>query len=141
MAVSESISKNFNVVVYDSANRQTATTGLPRTLQPYLSADTDVDIHLCVNRATGFTLIELKIAIAIAAVILGMGIPSMTSVVKDQRLSSALSVSMAATASTNSNVFGAYTANHLRFRPDESSSWKAGRVYICDDRGNVHARA
>ena len=149
---------------------------------------------MSINRATGFTLIELLIAIAIAAVILGMGVPSLTSVVKDQRLSNALStvaravylarsesaksgdsvtlcaratdtqcgtdwnngllvfrdssftdsetqavrdpadailrivepysssVSMAATASTSGNVSGAFTANHLRFRPDGSSS-------------------
>ena len=42
------------------------------------------------ERSTGFTLIELLIAVAIAAVILGIGVPAMSTVIKNQRLSNTM---------------------------------------------------
>ncbi|WP_269321146.1 GspH/FimT family pseudopilin [Guyparkeria halophila] len=40
------------------------------------------------NKSTGFSLIELMVVVALAAILLGIGIPSFTNTIKDNRLTS-----------------------------------------------------
>ena len=48
---------------------------------------------------------------------------------------------LSAVASTDRTAAGAYTPSYVRFKPDGSANWKNGTIYVCDGRGNTHARA
>lgn len=161
----------------------------------------------------GFTLLEMLIALAVAAILLGIAAPSIQSVIQNQRLQSTLGpvslgvftarseaaksgntitacarasdtqcgtdwnngllifrdgvvvrdeaqavrdatdeilrivpphghdIALTAVASTDRTAAGAYTPAYVRFEPDGRANWKNGTVYVCDERGNTHARA
>ena len=43
----------------------------------------------CMNRQSGFTLVELMVTIAIAAILLGLGVPSFRTLIENNRIAAA----------------------------------------------------
>ena len=78
---------------------------------------TNLELHLPPRTQRGFTLIELMIVVAVATVLLGFGIPSMTALLNSNKL----------TAASNSLLSSMRLARSEAFK-------RGGRVVLCKSR-------
>ncbi|MDE1464091.1 GspH/FimT family pseudopilin [Spartinivicinus poritis] len=96
-----------------------------------------------IKKTTGFTLIELMVTIAVLAIIAGIGIPSMSNFIDNNRMNSAkdrlaaaisLARSDAITNNTITFICGLKTADASEC--SDTGEWKFGWMVFSDKNGN-----
>ncbi|WP_163836215.1 GspH/FimT family pseudopilin [Spartinivicinus ruber] len=96
-----------------------------------------------IKKTTGFTLIELMVTIAVLAIIAGIGIPSMSNFIDNNRMNSAkdrlaaaisLARSNAITNNTKTIICGLKTANASEC--SDTGEWRFGWMVFSDENNN-----
>lgn len=93
------------------------------------------------QRQAGGTLMEAMVTIAVAAVILTVGVPSLLNVVQDQRLSAALteivaSLKVARSEAIKRGMRVTVCPSVDRRRCRDSAVWESGWIVFVDQNGN-----
>jgi type IV fimbrial biogenesis protein FimT len=87
-------------------------------------------------RAGGFSMIELAVVLAVAAVLLGVGIPNLRPLIEQQRLRSTVNDLFAALDLTRSEAIGRGSRVELAPADPRGADWNRGWVVFVDRNGN-----
>lgn len=84
----------------------------------------------------GFSLVELMVTLTVAAILLGIGIPSFSTLITNQRLGTAASDFLNAINLARSEAI--QRSARVDLVPADGRNWKSGWVVFIDGNGNLH---
>ncbi|HJU70445.1 MAG TPA: GspH/FimT family pseudopilin [Paucimonas sp.] len=89
-----------------------------------------------VNRIRGFTLIELMVVLGIAAILLGIGVPSFRTLLQNQRLTTTVNEFFSAVNLTRAEAIKAGLRVDMVPADADATDWTQGWIVFIDDNDN-----
>ena len=92
--------------------------------------------HICAIAMRGFSAIELMVTLAVAGILLGIGIPAFAALIANQKMASAVNDFAAAINLTRAEAIR--RGGQVTLVPADGRDWKSGWMVFVDGNDNLH---